>query len=173
VGRLLRHVSRPLLPDRPAELERYAQARGVAIIPELEVPGHSGILRRSYPEVFGESPTDLATLDAARQGIKVLLDEMVQLFPSSPYVHIGGDEAYGVPVDLQRALINDLHAHLKAKGKETIVWEGPPLGEGDNKVNTEVIHLNWRTINFPADKMLAAGYRVVNAAWDPLYIVDH
>ena len=76
-------------------------------------------------------------------------------------------------IDLQRALINDLHAYLKSKGKETIVWEGPPLGEGDNKVNTEVIHLNWRTIDFPADQMLAAGYRVVNAAWDPLYIVDH
>jgi len=156
-----------------AELERYAQVRGVAIIPELEVPGHSGIVRRTYPEVFGKSATDLATLETARQGIKTLLDEMIELFPSSPYVHIGGDEADGVPVELQRALINDLHAHLKAKGKQTVVWEGPPLGEGDNKVNTEVIHLNWRTINFPADKMLAAGYRVVNASWAPLYIVDH
>ncbi len=77
------------------------------------------------------------------------------------------------PHELQRALINDLHAHLKAKGKEAIVWEGPPLGKGDNKVDTEVIQLNWRTIDFPADKMLSEGYRVVNAAWDPLYIVDH
>jgi hypothetical protein len=156
-----------------AELEHYAQARGVAIIPELEVPGHSGILCRTYPEVFGESPTDLANSETARKGIKTLLDEMIELFSSSPYVHIGGDEAYGVTDDLQRALINDLHAHLKAKGRQTIVWEGPSLGKGHNKVNTEVIHLNWRTINFPADKMLAAGYRVVNAAWDPLYVVDH
>jgi len=156
-----------------AELERYAQARGVAIIPELEVPGHSGLLRRAYPEVFGKTPTDLATSQTARKAIKVLLDEMIELFPSSPYVHIGGDEAYGVPVDLQRALINDLHAYLKRKGRQTVVWEGPSLGKGDNKVHTEVIHLNWRTVSFPADRMLAAGYRVVNAAWDPLYIVDH
>jgi len=159
--------------DQFAELERYARVRGVAIIPELEVPGHSGILRRTYPEAFGKSPTDLAKSPTARKAIKVLLDEMIELFGSSPYVHIGGDEAYGVPVDLQRALINDLHAYLKSKGKKTIVWEGPPLGKGANKVNTEVIHLNWRTINFPADRMLAAGYPVVNAAWDPLYIVDH
>jgi len=156
-----------------AELERYAQARGVAIIPELEVPGHSGILRRTYPEVFGKTSTDLAKSETARKAIKVLLDEMIELFPSSPYIHIGGDEAYGVPVDLQRALINDLHAYLKSKGRKTIVWEGPSLGKGDNKVNTEVIHLNWRTVNFPADRMLSEGYRVVNAAWDPLYIVDH
>ena len=159
--------------DQFAELERYAQARGVAIIPELEVPGHSGILRRTYPEVFGKTSTDLAKSPTARKAIKVLLDEMIELFPSSPYIHIGGDEAYGVPHELQRALINDLHAYLESKGRQTIVWEGPPRGKGDNKVNTEVIHLAWRTVNFPAGKMLSEGYRVVNAAWDPLYIVDH
>jgi hexosaminidase len=156
-----------------AELEGYANVRGVAIVPELEVPGHSGILRRTYPDVFGKTPTDLAQSETARKGITVLLDEMIELFPSSPYIHIGGDEAAGVPEELQRALINDLHAYLKSKGKQTVVWEGPSLGEGDNKVNTDVIHLNWETIYFPADRMLAAGYRVVNATWDPLYIVDH
>lgn len=156
-----------------AELERYAQVRGVTIIPELEVPGHSTLLRKTYPEVFGKTSTDVAKLDSSRQAIKVLLDEMIELFPSSPYIHIGGDEAFGVPEDLQRDLINDLHAYLKSKGKKTLVWEGPRLGSGDNKVNEEVIHINWRTINFPADQMLDQGYQVVNAAWDPLYVVDH
>ena len=154
-------------------LERYAQVRGIAIIPELEVPGHSSLLCRTYPEVFGKTSTDVAKLQSSRDAVKVLLDEMCELFSSSPYIHIGGDEAYGVPVELQRDLINDLHAHLKKKGKQTVVWEGPGLGTGDNKVHEEVIHLNWRTVNFPADKMLTAGYPVVNAAWDPLYIVDH
>ncbi|MFK7769732.1 MAG: family 20 glycosylhydrolase [Mariniblastus sp.] len=159
--------------DEFAELENYARQRGVTIIPELEVPGHSTLLRKHYPDVFGKTSTDLATNKKSRDAIKVLLDEVIELFPSSPFIHIGGDEAYGVPVDIQRDLINELHAHLKSKGKQTIVWEGPGLGKGDNKVNEEVIHINWRTINFPADKMLEAGYPVVNAAWDPLYIVDH
>lgn len=159
--------------DEFAALEKYAQIRGVTLIPELEVPGHSTILRREYPEVFGKSTTDLAKSGTALAAIKTMIDELIELFPSSPYIHIGGDEAYGVPEDLQRDLINKLHAYLKSKGKKTLVWEGPVLGKGDNKVNAEVIHINWRTINFPADKMLDAGYRVVNAAWDPLYIVDH
>lgn len=154
-------------------LEKYARCRGVTLIPELEVPGHSGILRRVYPDVFGKSSTDLAKSPKARKGIKTLLDEMIELFPSSPYIHVGGDEAYGVPEELQRDLINDLHAYLKSKDKKTIVWEGPRLGIGKNKVNEEVIHINWRTINFRADEMLEAGYPVVNAAWDPLYLVDH
>lgn len=78
--------------------------------------------------MFGESPTDLATLPSAREGIKHLLDEAMELFPSSPYVHNGGDEAYGVPEEHQRDLINDLNAYLKEHGKTTLVWEGPRLG---------------------------------------------
>lgn len=159
--------------DEFAELEIYAQTRGVTLIPELEVPGHSTLLRKAYPEVFGKNGTEIATRPESIAAIKTLLDEMIELFPSSPYLHIGGDEAYGVPVELQRSLINQLHAHLKSKGKKTIVWEGPRAGTGDNKVHPEVIHINWRTIDYPADKMLADGHPVVNAAWDPLYIVDH
>lgn len=155
------------------QLESYASARGVTLIPELEVPGHCGILCRAYPEVFGKNSTEVASLESSRVAIKVLLDEMIELFPASSFVHIGGDEAFGVPEELQRELINELHHHLKSRGKKTLVWEGPALGRGDNKVNAEVIHINWRTINFPADQMLDAGYEVVNAAWDPLYIVDH
>ncbi len=159
--------------DEFAELEEYAHVRGVALIPELEVPGHSQILTRQYPEAFGKNGTELASSETALKSIKILLDEMMELFPSSPYVHVGGDEAFGVPEELQRELINKLHAYLKTKGKKTLVWEGPRLGKGENKVNPEVIHINWRTINFPANQMLEAGYPVVNAAWDPLYIVDH
>lgn len=156
-----------------AELERYARIRGITLIPELEVPGHSALLCRTYPEVFGKNSTDVARLPSSRAAIKVLLGEMIELFPSSPYIHVGGDEAFGVPEDLQRDLINELHDYLKQRGKKTIVWEGPRLGLGENKVDEDVIHMNWRTMNFPADEMLKAGYPVVNAAWDPLYIVDH
>ena len=155
------------------ELESYAVTRGVTLVPELEVPGHSTKLRQFYPEVFGKTPTDLAESKTALKGIKTLIDELIDVFSSTPYIHIGGDEAYGVPEELQRDLINELHAYLKSKGKQTIVWEGPRPGEGDNRVHEEVIHMNWRTINYPADQMLADGHRVINAAWDPLYIVDH
>jgi hexosaminidase len=159
--------------DEFADLEAQARLLGVYIIPELDVPGHSTILRREYPDIFGKSPSDLAQSAKSIKGLKTLLTEMIELFPSSPYIHIGGDEAYGVPDDTQRSLINDLNAFLKTKNKTTLVWEGPPQGKGASRVDPEVIHINWRTINYPADKMVDAGHPVVNAAWDPLYIVDH
>lgn len=36
--------------DELKELEAYASARGIAIVPEFEVPGHAGTMNRSMPE---------------------------------------------------------------------------------------------------------------------------
>lgn len=154
-------------------LEAYARARGVTIIPEIDVPGHSTILRREYPEVFGDSPTDLATKAEATRGVERLLGEMLEVFRATPYVHVGGDEAYGVPEDAQHDFLNRLNRFVKSTGRRMVVWEGPSLGEGEHKVDTDVLHMNWETVLFPAQQMLDAGYEVVNAAWDPLYVVDH
>ncbi|TWT84248.1 Beta-N-acetylhexosaminidase [Planctomycetes bacterium CA13] len=154
-------------------LESYSQARGVTIIPELEAPGHSGILRREYPEIFGNTSTDLATKPKAQRGLETLLAELLSVFKATPFIHIGGDEASGVPMNDQRDLINRLNTFLNAKGKRTLVWEGPHLGEGKHKVAENVVHMNWRTVDFPAQQMLDAGYEIVNAAWNPLYVVDH
>ena len=159
--------------DDFVELERYASARGITLVPELDVPGHSTILRREYPGVFGTTPTELATWPASGAGLITLIDEMLAVFRSTSWVHIGGDEAYGVPEEAQRDLIRDLSAHLRARGKRAIVWEGPGLGTGENKVDEDVIHMNWRGVEFPAQAMLDAGYEVINASWNPLYIVDH
>lgn len=161
--------------DREAwlALDRYAAIRGVELIPELDVPGHSTILRREYPEVFGRTPTELAARPESRAALKTIIDEMIELFPSARWIHVGADEAYGVPQDLQRDLLNELHAHVTQRGRRTIAWEGPGLGTGTNKVNEDVVLINWRTVDFPPDEMVRAGYRIVNAAWDPMYIVDH
>ena len=155
------------------DLEAYSQARGVTIIPEIDVPGHSTLLRQKYPEVFGATPTDLASSAKAQQGVQILIEEFLTVFPSTPYVHVGGDEAYGVPQEIQRDFLIRLNAFVRSKGKTMVVWEGPALGQGKNKVPTDVLQIGWRTIDFPAHEMLDAGYRVVNAAWDPMYIVDH
>ncbi|MGJ8725805.1 MAG: family 20 glycosylhydrolase [Roseibacillus sp.] len=155
------------------ELEAYSQARGVTIIPELDVPGHSTILRKYYPKVFGETTTELASLPEAQKGVETLISELLSVFKSTPYYHMGGDEAYGVPEEIQRDFINRLNVFIKSKGKQTLVWEGPHLGEGENKVAEDVVHMIWRCNEVLAQQALDAGYQVVNASWDPLYIVDH
>ncbi|MBL8896637.1 MAG: family 20 glycosylhydrolase [Planctomycetes bacterium] len=153
-------------------LEAYAVARGVTLVPEIDVPGHSTILRARYPEVFGTSPEELATSPAATEGVKRLVDELLSVFQSTPYLHLGGDES-GVGGDPLRDFLNRIAREVKARGRRAIVWEGPSLGVGEHKLDTDVLQMNWDTVPFPAQQMLDAGYQVVNAAWDPMYIVDH
>ena len=78
------------------QLVRYAQHRHITIIPEIEMPGHTGAARDSYPEVLALSPQNRGHVLMPRpQAVAFMQDvlaEMMELFPSR-FIHIGGDEA--------------------------------------------------------------------------------
>ena len=87
-----------------AEIVRYANARGIRVVPEFEMPGHSTAWLVAYPELASDRAPDSIrrefgisdfALDPTReetyQFIQRFLGEMAGLFPD-PYVHIGGDE---------------------------------------------------------------------------------
>ncbi len=94
-----------------ADLARYAADRGVTIIPEIDMPGHSDAFTRAmgFP-----MQTD--------EGIAVLKEALRQLaetFPDAPYIHIGADEVALVYPDFLQIMTsyvqNDLH-------RKVIVW---------------------------------------------------
>lgn len=82
-------------------LEAYAQQRGVTIIPELDVPGHCGAIVNAMPELFaveggarkGWSVTMNFAREAACQAIETIIEEILDVFQSTPYFHIGADES--------------------------------------------------------------------------------
>ncbi len=87
------------------ELVRYARDRGIRVIPEFEMPGHSAAWLFAYPELAsGTTPTGIRrefgisdfamdpTRDETYKFLTRLLTEMTTLFPDQ-YLHIGGDEA--------------------------------------------------------------------------------
>jgi hexosaminidase len=87
-----------------AEIVGYARARGIRVVPEFEMPGHSTAWLVAYPELAsGRAPSSIRrefgisdfALDPTReetyQFIQRFLTEMAGIFPD-PYVHIGGDE---------------------------------------------------------------------------------
>ena len=90
--------------DDVRELVRFAGDRGITVVPEIEMPGHSSAALAAYPELgnepgravqvvenFGVFPHTFAVSDRTLGFINDVLDEVVELFPSK-YVHIGGDE---------------------------------------------------------------------------------
>jgi hexosaminidase len=86
------------------EIVAYARARGIRVVPEFEMPGHSTAWLIAYPELtsgirpdeirreFGISDVALdPTSEATYVFIDQFLTEMVTIFPDA-YLHIGGDE---------------------------------------------------------------------------------
>jgi hexosaminidase len=72
-------------------LVRYAAQRQIEIVPELEMPGHSGGAARAYPEFFDGGHTYNPANPGTYRFIDAVLTEVTQLFPGR-YIHFGGDE---------------------------------------------------------------------------------
>ncbi len=73
------------------DITAYANERQIMIIPEVDIPGHSGAIERAYPEFSGGNNTlNIANEDA----IKMIETVMLRLadFFNTKYVHYGSDE---------------------------------------------------------------------------------
>ena len=93
--------------DEIRELVAYARDRGVRVVPEFDMPGHSTAWFVGYPELAsGSGPYSIErkwgifdpAMDPTNEKTYKFLDdlvgEMAKLFPDH-YFHIGGDEVNG------------------------------------------------------------------------------
>jgi hexosaminidase len=89
------------------EIVAYARERGIRVVPEFDMPGHSSSWLVGYPQYSaGEGPYQIVrefgvfdpVFDPTREEVYRFLDgfigEMVGLFPDA-YWHVGGDEVNG------------------------------------------------------------------------------
>ena len=90
--------------DQVREIIDYAAARGIEVIPEIDLPGHMLAALATFPdlgctggpyEVWGRwgiaEDVLCAGNEATMEFLENVLSEVADLFPSE-YVHIGGDE---------------------------------------------------------------------------------
>jgi hexosaminidase len=109
--------------EQARDLVAYAHARGIRVVPEFEMPGHSSAWLMAYPELnsgtqptsirreFGVSPYVLdPTRDETYTFIESFLTEMTTIFPD-PYVHIGGDEAPAPDWKINPRILAFMKAH--------------------------------------------------------------
>lgn len=92
------------------ELIAYANERHITLVPEIDMPGHSGAFERALG----------VNMQSARgmQYIKRLLTEFCANY-ELPYIHIGGDEVKITNPNFLPEMIG----FLDSLGKQTIGWE--------------------------------------------------
>lgn len=168
------------------DLVGYAADRGVRIVPEFDVPGHSRAIVAAYPEVGVVGKNAFAGLHdvalnpaapATWRFLTGLFDEMAALFPG-PYFHVGGDEVakavWDDAADVKALMARERLADRKAveawfmrrvqaivakQGKTMIGWEEVAAAG----VPSSVVVQAWQTSNAAGDAA-AKGHKVVVSA---------
>lgn len=105
------------------EVIEYARDRGIRVVPEFDIPGHSTSWLVGYPELASApGPYRIErkwgvfdpTMDPTRESTYKFLDsfigEMAALFPD-PFFHIGGDEVNGVQWDHSKHIRRFMKKH--------------------------------------------------------------
>ena len=155
------------------EVVRYAEERGINVIPEIEMPGHSQAAVSSYPELgctgeqvgvaplWGVFKEIYCSKNETFDFLEEIIDEVVELFPGK-YIHIGGDEAPKAnwkacgncqnvinreelkdEHELQSYFITRMEKYINSKGKQIIGWD--EILEGGLAPNATV--MSWRGVS--------------------------
>ena len=155
------------------EIVKYANKRGINVIPEIEMPGHSQAAVASYPmlgcsgkqvgvaPLWGVFKEIYCSKNETFDFLEDIIDEVVELFPSK-YIHIGGDEAPKTnwkacgncqnviereglkdEYELQSYFITRMEKYINSKGKQIIGWD--EILEGGLAPNATV--MSWRGIS--------------------------
>ncbi len=178
------------------KLIAYARLRGVQIIPEIDVPGHCTSFANAYGDIFGRDGI-ICLSDESIAGMKALFTELCALFADSAYIHIGGDEAAiekwttcdkclaatqarGVNVNgmdkhalaeiMYATFVKEMCDAVLAAGKTPVVWEGF-AAEVNHLIPREAVIMSWENFYQTTPSLQAAGFRLVNCSWNPMYVV--
>lgn len=129
---MTRYAGQYYTQEQCREVEAYAAERGMIVIPEIDMPGHS----EAFERAMGHSmQTDQGVAE-----LKVILDEVAAVFTHAPYIHIGADEKTITYTDFLKIMTDKVHS----LGKKVVVWN-PIKGVTISKDAGFDMLTNWST----------------------------
>ena len=109
--------------DEVKDLISYARDRGIRVVPEFDMPGHSTAWFVGYPELASApgpysierrwgvfDPAMDPTSEYTYKFLDKFIGEMAKLFPDK-FFHVGGDEVNGKQWDANPKIQEFMHAH--------------------------------------------------------------
>lgn len=125
-------------------LVAYAAARFVTLVPEADMPGHVSAAFAAYPELrttpaaFESAAVPVGTLDPdfdlTWRFVGDVVAELAARFPTSAFIHLGGDEAFGMTDEAHARFVDRAAATVKDRGRRVIGWQEisrANIGSGD------------------------------------------
>ena len=182
-----------------SEIVHYADARGIEIIPEIEMPGHATAAIAAYPELGcpGYS-VEVAQewgiyrhlfnvgSDRTMEMLRTVLDEVIEIFPSK-WIHLGGDECPTTfwerdPQCMRRMQVegfknhSQLHGWFMSRMGDHVVARGRTPMAWDDVLDSGIdlspfVITAWRGESH-LRKALQLGHQVVNCDMTHVYF-DH
>lgn len=182
--------------DQIREILDYARDRGIRVVPEFDMPGHTTSWFVGYPELASApGPYRIERhwgvhdpcMNPAREQVYTFLDkfleEMAALFPDE-YLHIGGDEVSGVHWDSNPEIMafkrkhdmndnHDLQAYFNKRVQAVLRRHGKKMVGWDEILHPElpkdIVVQSWRGQESLA-KAAVEGYRGILSYG---YYLDH
>jgi hexosaminidase len=182
--------------DQVREIVAYARDRGIRVVPEFDMPGHTTAWMAGYPELgTNPGPYEIGrkwgiyenALDPSREETYAFLDsffeEITALFPDA-YFHIGGDEVLPkqwnasarVQAFAREHNLKDAHAiqaYFNTRVQKLLQKRGKILIGWDEVLHPDlpkdIVVQSWRGQKSLADAA-AQGYRGI-LSWG--YYLDH
>jgi hexosaminidase len=117
------------------DIVRYAQARYITVVPEIDMPGHMNAGLTAYPELACStrpsalySGTDVgwSTLCVDKEETYAFVDDVVREISAitpGPYFHMGGDEVQTLTVPQYVKFVERVQTIVNKYGKTMIGWE--------------------------------------------------
>lgn len=170
------------------EIVAYAAKRHITVVPEIEMPSHSGSAGAAYPQLYNKGNA----LDPANPQtyafIRAVFSEVARLFPD-PYIHFGGDEVgddvwkdvkdvqelkaekgLKTTKDVEAYFVRNVVEIIKSVGKRPMAWDEQAEAGASSDVAIEW----WRTARPDVlAKAAERGSELVMSPVDRLYFDYH
>ena len=117
------------------DLVAYAASRGITVVPEIDMPGHTNAALSAYPvlnvggaevEPYTGTRVGFSSFDTDQDSVYLFIEDVVsQLAAMTPgeYIHLGGDESDATDHEDYVKFVNEVQQIIKRNGKTPLGWD--------------------------------------------------
>ena len=117
------------------EIVDYAASRGITVVPEIDMPGHTNAALSAYPilnvdgkevEPYTGTQVGFSSFDVDQDSVYLFIDDVVgQLAAMTPgdYIHLGGDESDATDHEDYVKFVNEVQQIIRRSGKKAMGWD--------------------------------------------------